>query len=96
MRVGVFRNHHQIPVYRDGERSERGEVILQEAAERLGVSKMTVIRLIKDGLLLAKQTCAGAPYVIQQVDLNLPAVRRAIKEGRAVTHDPRQGTLEFQ
>jgi excisionase family DNA binding protein len=96
MRVGVFRTDHQIPVYRDGERSEREEVILQEAAEHLGVSKMTVIRLIKDGLLPAKQTCTGAPYVIQQIDLDLPGVRRAIKDGRAVTHDPRQGTLEFQ
>jgi hypothetical protein len=54
-RVRGFRRDHQIRVYREGERAERGEVILHEAATRLGVSKMTVIRLIKDGLLPAKQ-----------------------------------------
>jgi excisionase family DNA binding protein len=95
-RVTVFRNDHHIPIYRNGERAERGELVLQEAADRFNVSKMTIIRLIKDGLLPAKQTCVGAPYVIREVDLNLLAVRRAIKNGRAVSEDPRQGTLEFQ
>jgi excisionase family DNA binding protein len=75
---------------------ERGEVILHEAASRLGIGKMTVVRLIKDGLLPAKQACIGAPYVIREKDLDLPAVRRAIKNGRAVPHDPREGTLEYQ
>ena len=57
---------------------------------------MTVIRLIKDGIIPAKQTCIGAPYVIREIDLDLPAVRRAIKNSRAVSHDPRQGTLDYQ
>jgi len=57
---------------------------------------MTVVRLIKDGVLPAKQTCIGAPYVIREADLELPSVKRAIKNGRAVSHDPRQGTLEYQ
>jgi excisionase family DNA binding protein len=96
--IGIpsFRHDHGVAVYREGERAERGEVILHEAASRLGISKMTVVRLIKDGLLPAKQTCIGAPYVIRQVDLDLPAVKRAIEKGRAVSHDPRQGTLEYQ
>src|SRR5229473_5900210 len=95
-RITTFRNDHQIPVYRDGERAERGELNLQEAVARLGVSKMTVIRLIRDNLLPAKQTCIGAPYVIREAGLDLPAVRCAIKDGRAVSPDPRQRTLEFQ
>jgi len=95
-RVAAFRSDHQIPVYREGERGERGELILQEVVNRLGVSKMTVIRMIKDGLLPAKQICSRAPYVIREADLNLPAVQRTIKHGRAVPRDPRQGTLEFQ
>jgi hypothetical protein len=57
---------------------------------------MTVTRLIKDKLLPAKQTCVGSPYVIREVDLDLPAVKRAIKRGRAVSHDTRQGTLDYQ
>src|SRR5262250_432594 len=69
LRVRNFRGAHQIPVYREGERAERHELILKEAASRLGVHKMTVIRLIQDGLLPARQVCAGAPYVIREDDL---------------------------
>jgi excisionase family DNA binding protein len=95
-RVVTFRCDHNVPIYRDGERAERGELLLQEAVNRLGVSKMTVIRLIKDGLLPAKQICVGAPYVIRETDLDLPAVQRAVKDGRAVSQDTRQVTLDFQ
>ena len=80
---------------REGERAERRELILHEAATRLGVSKMTVIRLIRDGLLPARQVCVGAPYVIQ-VDLDQPSVRRAIENGRAVSPDARQESMSFQ
>jgi excisionase family DNA binding protein len=95
-RVRTFRNDHGVAVYQEGERAERGELILHEAASRLGISKMTVVRLIKDGVLPAKQACIGAPYVIREMDLDLPAVKRAIKSGRAVSPDPRQGILEYQ
>jgi len=95
-RVRGFRRDHQIAVHREGERAERGEVVLREAATRLGVSKMTVVRLIKDGLLPAKQACIGAPYVILQADLDRPEVKRAIANARAVSADPRQGTLDYQ
>jgi DNA invertase Pin-like site-specific DNA recombinase len=95
-RVRTFRSDHGIAIYRDGERAERGEVTLEESADRLGVSKMTVVRLIKDQLLPAKQACIGAPYVIREVDLDLPIVRCAIKNGRAVSPDPGQGLLEYQ
>ncbi|MBO0737377.1 MAG: hypothetical protein J2P48_12510 [Alphaproteobacteria bacterium] len=57
---------------------------------------MTVIRLIRDGLLPARQVCVGAPYVIREDDLDRPAVRRAIENGRAVSPDTRQESLCFQ
>ena len=95
-RVRNFRCEHRIAIYREGERAERRELILHEAASRLGVSKMTVIRLVRDGLLAARQICVGAPYVIREEDLDQPAVRRAIENGRAVSFDPRQQTLSFQ
>ena len=66
VRVRNFRCEHQITIYREGERAERQELILHEAASRLGVSKMTVVRLIRDGLLPARQIGVGAPYVIKQ------------------------------
>jgi excisionase family DNA binding protein len=95
-RVCVFRNDHNIAVYREGERAERGELILREAADRLGISKMTVVRLIKDGILPAKQTCTGAPYVIREKDLDLQEVRHAAKNGRALPQDPRQRSFDYQ
>jgi DNA invertase Pin-like site-specific DNA recombinase len=96
LRVRNFRAERGITIYRDGERTERGELILHEAATHLGVSKMTVIRLIKDGILPAQQACPGAPYVIRQENLNRPSIRRAVASGRAVPHDGRQECLAYQ
>ena len=96
LRVRNFRGTHQIAVYREGERAERRELILHEAASRLGINKMTVIRLIRDGILPGRQICAGAPYVIREEDLDRPAVRLAIRNGRAVSPDARQENLSFQ
>src|ERR1700731_3642634 len=95
-RVRNFRSVHQIAAYREGERAARHELILHEAASRLGVSKMTVVRLIRDGLLPARQVCAGAPYVIHEDDLDQPTVRRGVPQGRAVSTSPRQESLSFQ
>jgi len=94
--VRNFRGAHQIAVYREGERAQRHELILHEAASRLGINKMTVIRLIRDGILPGSQVCAGAPYVIRQEDLDRPAVRRAIRNGRPVSPDARQKSLPIQ
>jgi DNA invertase Pin-like site-specific DNA recombinase len=96
LRVRNFRGTHQIAVYREGERAERRELILHEAASRLAINKMTVIRLIRDGILPGRQICAGAPYVIREEDLDRPAVRRAVRNGRAVSPDARQENLSFQ
>lgn len=96
LRVRNFRGAHHIPVYREGERAERHELILSEAASRLGVAKMTVVRLIRDGLLPARQVCAGAPYVIREDDLARPEVRRAVAKGRPVSPDGKQKSLPFQ
>jgi excisionase family DNA binding protein len=96
LRVRNFRSTHRIAVFREGEREERQELVLTEATRRLGVSKMTIVRLIRDGLLPARQVCKGAPYVIRAVDLDCPGVRHAIANGRAISPDPRQKDLPFQ
>ena len=57
---------------------------------------MTVVRLIRDGLLPARQVCTGTPYLIREADLDRPALRRAIADGRSVSLDPRQKDLPFQ
>ena len=96
-RVCAFRSGRDVPCYREGERRERGELVLDEVIQELGISKMTAIRLIQDRLLPARQACPGAPWVIKAADLDLPAVREAASNGRRpVPSDPRQQTLVLQ
>ena len=68
-RVASLRSDHNIAVYREGERAERGEATLEEAAEALAVSQATVRRLIVEGALPANQSCKGAPWTIRASDL---------------------------
>ena len=97
-RVCSLRNHNAIPTYREGERQERGEVTLDEAAAILSVSPSTVRRLINDGQLSANQLCKGAPWIIRAVDLERSDVKRAAaarRLRRPPSDNPMQKTLEF-
>jgi excisionase family DNA binding protein len=97
-RVCFLRNHRMIPPYREGERAERGEVTLEEAAARLKVSEPTVRRLIKDKVLPAEQLCKGAPWVIRAGDLDRETVRRAAearRRRRPPSVDPHQNVLSL-
>jgi DNA invertase Pin-like site-specific DNA recombinase len=80
-RVRSFRGDRHIAVYREGERSERGELTLDETAKALNISKMTALRMISCGVLPAKQLCKGAPWVICRSDLETPAIRHAAEAG---------------
>ena len=94
--VRGLRNTHGIAVYREGERAERGEVTLDEAAEILKVSRATAYRMVTNGVIPAQQLCAGAPWVIRLVDLQLDTVRRdaeARRSRRPISHDPLQNSL---
>jgi excisionase family DNA binding protein len=82
-RVCVLRNHRRIPPYREGERAERGELTLEEAAKVLEVSEATVRRLIKEKALPAHQLCKGAPWVIRARDLESEDARRAADARRS-------------
>jgi excisionase family DNA binding protein len=96
--VNSLRNHRGIPAYREGERAERGEVTLEEAAGVLKVSEATVRRLIQEKVLPATQYCKGAPWVIRAADLESEAVKRAA-DTRRLRHPPsgdrRQNALAF-
>jgi excisionase family DNA binding protein len=94
--VRGLRNTHGIAVYREGERAERGELTLDEAAEILKVSRATAYRMVTNGVIPAQQLCAGAPWVIRLVDLQLDTVRRdaeARRSRRPISHDPLQNSL---
>lgn len=97
-RVRSFRGDHRIAVYRDGEREERGEITLEQAAQSLQISKMSVLRMISAGELPAHQACKGATWVIRRDDLSRPEVRRVVQpdKQRPRTINPNQKTFEFQ
>jgi excisionase family DNA binding protein len=76
-RVCSLRNHNDIATYREGERRERGEVTLDEAAATLSVSPSTIRRLINHGQLAADQLCKGAPWIIKAADLERADVKQA-------------------
>jgi len=97
-RVCSLRNHRGIAAYRDGERVERGEVTLEEAAAVLHVSEATARRLIQEKVLPAQQLCKGAPWVIRASTLDDDTVRSAAdnrRQRRPPSEDPRQNTLMF-
>jgi excisionase family DNA binding protein len=81
-RVCSLRNHHAIAPYREGERVERGEITVNEAAAALKVSPSTVHRLIGERSLPAQQLCKGAPWVIKARDLERPEVKQAAQARR--------------
>jgi len=97
MRVRSYRCDHGIAVYREGEREQRGEVTLEQAAKVLGVSTMTALRMIATGAITATQACRGAPWVIARSELDRPELRSAITPGRRVplTPDPNQIPLQL-
>ena len=96
-RVRVFRKDHDIPAYREGERAERGEVAVGEAAAILAVHKMTLLRLIRRGVLPAHQLAPGTPWVIKRADLDLETVRRALTPTRTrpETANADRGSLDL-
>ncbi len=97
-RVCNLRNQQAITPYREGERAERGEITLDEAAAALKVSPSTVRRLIEEKSLPAQQLCKGAPWVIKARNLERPEVKQAAQARRfrrPPSGDPRQKELEL-
>ena len=91
-RVCALRQHQRIAPYREGERAERGEVTLNEAASALSVSPSTILRMLRNGALPAQQLCKGAPWIIRSQDIKREDVRReaeARRSRRPPSHDPR-------
>jgi len=98
MRVRSYRGDHRIAVYRQGEREQRDEVTLEQAANALQMSTMTVLRLIATGAIAATQACRGAPWVIARSELDRPELRSSIAPARKspLTADPNQIPLQLQ
>lgn len=97
--VCSLRHQRQIPPYREGERAERGEATLDEAAAALKLSRTAVRRLIGTGTISARQICPNAPWVVHQEDLASPVVRQAAERRRRSQRpkpaNPLQNALEL-
>ena len=91
-----FRSARGIVVYREGERRECGELILSETAELLGVNRVVVRRLIRSGILPARQTCKGAPWIIQKKASDCSEVRAELSKRRPLTPDRNLMSSDFQ
>ena len=96
--VRSFRGSHHIPVHRQGEREQRGELTLEQTAQALGTSHMTVLRMISVGALPGRQVCRGAPWVIKRSDMEQVAVNRAQQADAQgpLSADSNQINLQFQ
>jgi excisionase family DNA binding protein len=94
-RICSLRRQYNIAIYRDGERADRGEATLDEAAAALAVSTSTIRRLIADGVLPANQHCKGAPWIIRRADLDRDEIRHQAdaRRSRRPPSDERQQNL---
>ena len=93
-RICSIRNGHGIAPYRQGERQERGELTVDEVAAALHVTPTTVLRLIRQKDLAAKQACRNAPWTIRQADLDEFLAARAAQSPS--THVAGQLALDIQ
>ena len=56
-RVCSFRKDYRIPVYKEGEREKRDEMVIDEISKELNISVSKVRKLVKQGIIPAKQAC---------------------------------------
>ena len=97
-RVSDFRRRHGIAAFSDKKKQQQGWLTGAETANSLGISAMSVTRLVQAGVLPAEQALPGLPTVISRDDLNLPDVQEALNDlkksrNRPLTHDPKQLSL---
>ena len=98
MRACSLRHNQDIAPYREGERGERGEVTVNEAAAALAVRPSPIRRMISDGMLPAQHHCEGAPWIVCLHDLNRKDVRTEAERRRSrrpLSRDPCQRSLDL-
>lgn len=97
-RVRAIRHGYEVAPYRDGERAERGELNVLEAAKELDVERYVVAELIKAGHLPATQVCKYAPWAIKRCDIESAEVQNALRQRRQspCVENRNQLSLEFQ
>jgi DNA invertase Pin-like site-specific DNA recombinase len=86
-RVKALRRLSKIPAFSEKADGKADNINLHQAAAQLQISPDAVLRLIKSGLLKAKQIVRYAPWIIHKSELEKPqvveAVKRIKKNGKA-------------
>lgn len=77
-RVYAHRRNHDIVGYESAIKDGKC-LTMSEAAARLGVSHYAIRRLIKSGVLPARQVIEDAPWQIMTADLDLPEVQQELR-----------------
>jgi DNA invertase Pin-like site-specific DNA recombinase len=79
LRVKWIRQENGIAAFNKHRVEESGMINLEQSARQLGVSKNTVRRFIKAGLIEAKQVVKYAPWLIARSELKKAAVIKAVQ-----------------
>jgi hypothetical protein len=93
--VRRFRQRHGIAPFDAAQKKSQGLLTGEEAAHALGISPMSVHRLVRVGILPADQPAPGFPFVVRQSNLSLPDVEQATRRiqlnlPRPLPADPNQ------
>ena len=86
-RVGSYRRTTGISGYESAVKDGRCLTML-EAAHKVGITCHAIRRLIKAGVLPARQVVEDAPWQIQAADLERPEVKEAIRRRRVLKGRP--------
>ena len=97
-KVRSFRKRHGIKPFDKTEKKALGLLSQAEAAQKLGISPMSVHRLVQSGILAVEQPSPGLPSIIREADLGLPEVQKAVRQIRSnlprpLPADPKQQKL---
>jgi DNA invertase Pin-like site-specific DNA recombinase len=84
----VYGLRRQLGLPNHGSNAERRTLTLQQAVDRLGVSELSIRRLIEQKIIPATQAVPCAPWEISLDALNLPAVQQAIENARRRKRPP--------
>lgn len=79
-RVKNLRRENAIPVFSKSQ--PRTWKTMLEAASQLGVSNCVIRTMVRNKILPAKQIAKSAPWMIDDTDLQLPAVRNYANQAR--------------
>ncbi len=92
-RVGDYRRTKGIPGYESAIKDGKW-LTMVEAAEKAGVSCHAIRKLIRDGILPAKQYVFDAPWQILAADLERPEVDAALRSRRTHTGRPSRNSRD--